>query len=79
MYPYLETRNRRNRKRKWARGSRTQQLQPTPAFTAASTHAPTMIMDREDFEGFEDIIDEIEEDICVDGDEDEDDDLAFVW
>merc|ERR1712022_90559 len=56
--------------------SRTRPHQPTPAFRVASTHTPAMIMDREDFEGFEDIIDEIEEDICIEGDED--DDLAFV-
>jgi len=38
-----------------------------------------MIMDiNENMDGFEDIIDEIEEDICVDEDEDEDDDIAFV-
>merc|ERR1711907_553616 len=52
--------------------------QPSQIVYRGQRKLSTMIMDGDDFEGFEDIIDEIEEDICVEGEDDEEEDLAFV-
>merc|ERR1711998_302205 len=56
----------------------TSSHQPSEIVHRGQRKLSTMIMDGDDFEGFEDIIDEIEEDICVEDDEDEEEDLAFV-